>query len=187
MIQSNNQDEDEEEEEENEEENPVEPKVGNDVTFQLKKLINEEEKEEEQEEDNDQKEQNQNQNNQENNDEVRGEEKLVKKNEVECLSLEKNQNNEERDEEGIPINQEDGEEEGVEYKDVCVFDMQINDDAYLIIIGKTDENKIFLRLMDKEDQSKPFYHGEFSLEDLRVINQIFNGIDSEDIAFQYLA
>ena len=95
--------------------------------------------------------------------------------------------NEEEMEEEILINQEDGEEEGGEVQDVYAFDMQINDDAYLIIIGKTDENKIFLRLMDKEDQSKPFYHGEFSLEDLRVINQIFNGIDSEDIAFQYLA
>ena len=95
--------------------------------------------------------------------------------------------NEEEMEEEILINQEDGEEEGGEVQDVYAFDMQINDDAYLIIIGKTDENKIFLRLMDKEDQSKPFYHGEFSLEDLRVINPIFNGIDSEDIAFQYLA
>jgi hypothetical protein len=79
------------------------------------------------------------------------------------------------------------QEEGGEGQDVYAFDMQINDDAYLIIIGKTDENKIFLRLMDKEDQSKPFFHGEFSLEDLRLINPIFNGIDSEDIAFQYLA
>ena len=94
--------------------------------------------------------------------------------------------NEEEMEEEILINQEDGEEGG-EVQDVYAFDMQVNDDPYLIIIGKTDENKIFLRLMDKEDQSKPFYHGEFSLEDLRVINPIFNGIDNEDIAFQYLA
>ena len=94
--------------------------------------------------------------------------------------------NEEEMEEEILINQEDGEEGG-EVQDVYAFDMQVNDDPYLIIIGKTDENKIFLRLMDKEDQSKPFYHGEFSLEDLRVINPIFNGIDNEEIAFQYLA
>ena len=94
--------------------------------------------------------------------------------------------NEEEMEEEIYINQEDGEEGG-DVQDVYAFDMQINDDAYLIIIGKTDENKIFLRLMDKEDQSKPYFHGEFSLEDLRVINPIFKGIDSEDIAFQYLA
>ena len=94
--------------------------------------------------------------------------------------------NEEEMEEEILINQEDGEEGG-EFQDVYAFDMEINDDAYLIIIGKTDENKIFLRLMDKEDQSKPFFHGEFSLEDLRIINPIFKGIDTEDIAFQYLA
>ena len=93
-----------------------------------------------------------------------------------------NQNEEEMEEEIIM-----DQEEGGEGQDVYAFDMQINDDAYLIIIGKTDENKIFLRLMDKEDQSKPFFHGEFSLEDLRIINPIFNGIDSEDIAFQYLA
>ena len=95
--------------------------------------------------------------------------------------------NEEEMEEEILINQEEDGEEGGEVQDVYAFDMEINDDAYLIIIGKTDENKIFLRLMDKVDQSKPFYHGEFSLEDLRVINPIFNGIDNEDIAFQYLA
>ena len=94
--------------------------------------------------------------------------------------------NEEEMEEEILINQENGEEGG-EFQDVYAFDMEINDDAYLIIIGKTDENKIFLRLMDKEDQSKPFFHGEFSLEDLRIINPIFKGIDNEDIAFQYLA
>ena len=94
--------------------------------------------------------------------------------------------NEEEMEEEILINQEDGEEGG-EFQDVYAFDMEINDDAYLIIIGKTDENKIFLRLMDKVDQSKPFFHGEFSLEDLRIINPIFKGIDTEDIAFQYLA
>ena len=93
-----------------------------------------------------------------------------------------NQNEEEMEEEIIM-----DQEEGGEGQDVYAFDMQINDDAYLIIIGKTDENKIFLRLMNKEDQSKPFFHGEFSLEDLRIINPIFNGIDSEDIAFQYLA
>ena len=93
-----------------------------------------------------------------------------------------NQNEEEMEEEIIM-----DQEEGGESQDVYAFDMQINDDAYLIIIGKTDENKIFLRLMDKEDQSKPFFHGEFSLEDLRIINPIFNGIESEDIAFQYLA
>ena len=92
-----------------------------------------------------------------------------------------NQNEEEMDEE-IMINQEDGEGQ-----DMYAFEIEVNDEPYIIIIGKTDENKIFLRLMDKEDQSKPFFQNEFSLDDLRNINPIFNGIDREDLAFQYLA
>ena len=92
-----------------------------------------------------------------------------------------NQNEEEMEEE-IMINQEDGEGQ-----DMYAFEIEVNDEPYIIIIGKTDENKIFLRLMDKEDQSKPFFQNEFSLDDLRNINPIFNGIDREDLAFQYLA
>jgi len=99
------------------------------------------------------------------------------------MSDQENENqNEEEMEEEILINQDEGENQ-----DVYAIEMQINDDIYLIIIGKTDENKIFLRLMEKDDQNKPYFHNEFSLEDLRNINPIFNGIDSEDIAFQYLA
>ena len=93
-----------------------------------------------------------------------------------------NQNEEEMEEE-ILINQEEGEGEG---QDFYAIEMQINDEPYLIVIGKTEENKIFLRLMNKEDQNKPFFHNEFSLEDLKNINPIFNGIENEDIAFQYL-
>ena len=92
-----------------------------------------------------------------------------------------NQNEEEMDEE-ILINQEDGEGQ-----DMYAFEIEINGEPYIIIIGKTDENKIFLRLMDKEDQAKPFFQNEFSLDDLRILNPIFNNIDSEDLAFQYLA
>ena len=92
-----------------------------------------------------------------------------------------NQNEEEMDEE-ILINQEDGEGQ-----DMYAFEIEINGEPYIIIIGKTDENKIFLRLMDKEDQSKPFFQNEFSLDDLRNLNPIFNNIDSDDLAFQYLA
>ena len=99
------------------------------------------------------------------------------------MSDQENENqNEEEMEEEILINQDEGENQ-----DVYAIEMQINDDIYLIIIGKTEENKIFLRLMEKDDQNKPYFHNEFSLEDLRNINPIFNGIDSEDIAFQYLA
>ena len=93
-----------------------------------------------------------------------------------------NQNEEEYEEETMMNNQED--EEG---QDVYAFDIQINEDSYLLVIGKTEENKILLRLIDKEDQTKPFFQNEFSLEDLRNINPIFNNIDEEDIAFQYLA
>ena len=93
-----------------------------------------------------------------------------------------NQNEEEYEEENMMNNQED--EEG---QDVYAFDIQINDDSYLLVIGKTEENKILLRLIDKEDQTKPFFQNEFSLDDLRNINPIFNNIDEEDIAFQYLA
>ena len=92
-----------------------------------------------------------------------------------------NHNEEEMDEE-ILINQEEGEGQ-----DMYAFEVDINGESYIIIIGKTEENKLFLRLMDKEDQTKPFFQNEFSLDDLRKINPIFNGIDSEDLAFQYLA
>ena len=79
---------------------------------------------------------------------------------------------------------ENGEEE--EGQDVYAFDIQINQDSYLLIIGKTDENKLLLRLIDKEDESKPFFQNEFSLEDLRNLNEFFNRIDDEIIAYQYI-
>ena len=74
---------------------------------------------------------------------------------------------EEMDEE-VLINQED-----VEGQDMYAFEVEINNEAYIIIIGKTDENKIFLRLMDKEDQNKPFFQNEFSLDELKEINNYF--------------
>ena len=46
-------------------------------------------------------------------------------------------NQEEYDEENM---NENGEEE--EGQDVYAFDIQINDDSYLLVIGKTDENKL---------------------------------------------
>ena len=79
---------------------------------------------------------------------------------------------------------ENGEEE--EGQDVYAFDIQINEDSYLLVIGKTDENKLLLRLIDKEDENKPFFQNEFSLEDLRNLNPFFNNIDDENIAFQYI-
>ena len=79
---------------------------------------------------------------------------------------------------------ENGEEE--EGQDVYAFDIQINEDSYLLVIGKNDENKLLLRLIDKEDENKPFFQNEFSLEDLRNLNPFFNNIDDENIAFQYI-
>ena len=102
-----------------------------------------------------------------------------------------NQNEEEYEEENM-MNLEQNEnennnQEDEEAQDVFAFDIQINDDSYLLVIGKTEENKILLRLMDKVDQTKPFFQNEFSLDDLKNINEIFKSIDDEDIAFQYLA
>ncbi len=97
-----------------------------------------------------------------------------------------NKNEEEYEEENMMnINQNENQEDE-EGQDVYAYDIQINDDSYLLIIGKTEENKILLRLIDKEDQTKPFFQNEFSLDDLRNINPIFNNVDDEDIAFQYL-
>ena len=92
-----------------------------------------------------------------------------------------NQNEEEYEEENM---NENGEEE--EGQDVYAFDIQINDDSYLLVIGKTDENKLLLRLIDKVDETKPFFQNEFSLEDLRNINEFFHRIDDENIAYQFI-
>jgi len=104
-----------------------------------------------------------------------------------------NPNEEEYDEENLMNqNQNDSEhqeQEDEEGQDIYAFDIQINDDLYLLVIGKTEENKILLRLLEKEEeqnQGKPYFQNEFSLEDLRIINPIFNDIDDENIAFQYL-
>ena len=79
---------------------------------------------------------------------------------------------------------ENGEEE--EGQNVYAFDIQINDDSYLLVTGKTDENKLLFRLIDKEDENKPFFQNDFSLEDLRNLNPFFNNIDDENIAFHYI-
>ena len=89
---------------------------------------------------------------------------------------------EEYEEENINEN-ENAEEDG---QDVYAFDLQINEDSYLLVIGKTDENKLLLRLIDKEDENKPFFQNEFSFDDLKNLNPFFNNIDDENIAFQYI-
>ena len=101
-----------------------------------------------------------------------------------------NINEEEYEEENLNLmnnpNENDNPEED-EGQDVYAFDIKVGEESYLLVIGKTEENKILLRLGDKVDQTKPFFQNEFSLEDLRKINPIFNNIDEEDIAFNYLA
>ena len=62
-----------------------------------------------------------------------------------------NKNEEEYEEENMMnINQNENQEDE-EGQDVYAYDIQINDDSYLLIIGKTEENKILLRLINKED------------------------------------
>ena len=91
-----------------------------------------------------------------------------------------NQGEEQYEEENM---NENGEEEG---QGVFAFDIQINDEQFLLVIGKTDENKLLIRLIDKEDENKPFFQNEFSLDDLRNINPFFNNIEDENIVFQYI-
>ena len=91
-----------------------------------------------------------------------------------------NQGEEQYEEENM---NENGEEEG---QGVFAFDIQINEDQFLLVIGKTDENKLLIRLIDKDEENKPFFQNEFSLDDLRNINPFFNNIDDENIVFQYI-
>ena len=59
------------------------------------------------------------------------------------------QNPEEYEEE--MINQNVEEEEEQEF--TVAFDIQINDGSYILLIGKTEESKLILRLVDKEDNT----------------------------------
>ena len=81
------------------------------------------------------------------------------------------------------MNENGDEEEGQE---VYAFDIQINEDLYLLIIGKTDENKLLLRLINKEDETKPFFQNEFTFQQLRNLNPFFDQIDDENSAFNYI-
>jgi len=94
---------------------------------------------------------------------------------------EMNQNEEEYEEENM---NENGEEE--EGQDVYAFDIQINEDSYLLVIGKNEENKLLLRLIDKEDETKPFFQNEFNLEDLRNLNEIIKNLKNNQMVINYL-
>ena len=71
------------------------------------------------------------------------------------------------------------EEEGQEFK--VAFNIQINEGSFILLVGKTVEQKLILRLVDKEDDTKPFYQNEFSLQELKDLNSYFiNFINEEE-------
>ena len=91
--------------------------------------------------------------------------------------LEEEENEEEEEVEVINHgNEEDGQEFSV------AFDIQINEGSFILLVGKTFEKKLILRLVEKEDETKPFFQNEFSLEELKEINSYFDIFDNEDDA-----
>ena len=102
-------------------------------------------------------------------------------NNIEEEEIEENGNKEEFEEEAVnQVNEEEDQEFSV------AFDIQINEGSFILLVGKTDEKKLILRLVDKEDDSKPFYQNEFSLEELREINSIFNNFTNENDIINYI-
>ena len=104
-----------------------------------------------------------------------------KNNNIEEEEMKEN-NNEQMQEEYEEENGNQGieEEEGQEF--AVAFDIQINDSSYILLIGKTEESKLILRLVDKEDDNKPFFQNEFSLEELKEINNYFLHFTNENDA-----
>ena len=104
-----------------------------------------------------------------------------KNNNIEEEEMKEN-NNEQMQEEYEEENGNQGieEEEGQEF--AVAFDIQINDSSYILLIGKTEESKLILRLVDKEDDNKPFYQNEFSLDELKEINNYFLHFTNENDA-----
>ena len=91
-----------------------------------------------------------------------------------------NEQNQEEEYEEENINQPMEEEEGQEF--AVAFDIQINDNSYILLIGKTEERKLILRLIEKEDETKPSYQNEFSFEELKEINNYFLNFTQENEA-----
>ena len=83
------------------------------------------------------------------------------KNDIEKEDIEGNNNeqNQEEEYEEENMNQPMEEEEGQEF--AVAFDIQINDGSYILLIGKTEESKLILRLIDKEDENKLFTRMNF--------------------------
>ena len=107
------------------------------------------------------------------------------------------ENGEDVEEEEIEVNEQmqhageemdEGEMEGEDGEQgfIKAFDMQLKDEQFLLLLGKTDEEKLLFRLISKEDESKPFYQNEFSLEDLKQINENFTAFENPDEAFIYI-
>ena len=73
---------------------------------------------------------------------------------------------------------QENEEDTQEFK--VAFDIQRNEGAFILLIGKTEENKLILRLIEKDDESKPFYQNDFSLEEIKELNSDFQVLKNED-------
>jgi len=102
-------------------------------------------------------------------------------NNIEEEEIEENNNEQVQEEyDGENGNQGLEEEEGQEF--AVAFDIQINDISYILLIGKTEESKLILRLVDKEDDNKPFFQNEFSLDELKEINNYFLHFTNENDA-----
>ena len=81
---------------------------------------------------------------------------------------------------GNQINEEEGQEFTV------AFDMQINNNSFILLVGETDENKLILRLVEKDDDTKPFFQNEFSLEELKEISSLFKNFNKQNEAIDYI-
>ena len=105
-------------------------------------------------------------------------ENIENNNNMEEEEIEENENINQIQEEyyDSTANQEDGQEFEV------AFDIQINDGSFILLVGKTEENKLILRLVDKEDETKPFFQNEFSLDELKEISSFFNHFNNENEA-----
>ena len=118
-------------------------------------------------------------------------------------NLKEEEREDEREEEDInQIHEEYYEEQGdQDYEEQAnqeegqvfevAFDIQMQNGSYILLMGKTDENKLIFRLVDKEDEAKPFYQNEFSLEELKEISSFFNTFNDEsndiDTIIKYLS
>ena len=105
-------------------------------------------------------------------------ENIESNNNIEEEEIEENENNNQTQEEyyDSTANQEDGQEFNV------AFDIQINDGSFILLVGKTEESKLILRLVDKEDETKPFFQNEFSLDELKEMSSFFKHFNNENEA-----